>query len=363
MLKTAGDKLFIAGLTDIRDCEAILAKIRELSPGSPVDTAFNNGGRIEVGGIKVPIPFVQVKSLRILPVHCRFGDAWIEGVAIHLPKYLSRVQLAHEKLLVGTPYRMEIFVEQYYEDLFTEITKEIQTNLLVVKLPGLQGQAAPDIRLKHGEVGVSPLRAAKLKEELERADPSLAERESIDGLMVVGKRFPAASPTGARWVILRILEDGDDNKIFVNPTAMNYLHGGDFDGDLYYLMTKGPFHTLDVEPVGQPAEMKVYRHHEGTMIDCLREGFHESTDEDAVNRVMGACIKELTGLLTYTFLNIARGYAVKLGDFKQAYSEVLLVFEPLIEAVMDARKKEGSVQSLFMLADALQKFSQSRKEG
>jgi hypothetical protein len=361
MLKTAGDKLFIAGLTDTKDKESILAQIRELAPGSPIDVALNNGGRIEVGGIKVPVPFVQLKSLRILPVSCRSGDAWIEGLAIHLPKYLSRVQLAHEKILLGTPYRMDVFVEQYYEDLFTEITKEIQNNLLVVKLPGLQGQAAPDIRLKYGEVGISPMRAAKLKEELAYSDESLKDRASIDGLMVVGKRFPAASPTGARWVILRVLEGADDNKIYVNPTAMNYLHGGDFDGDLYYLMTKGPFHRQDLEPVGLCPELRIQRK-DGCMITELVNGFKASNDEDAVNRVMGACIKELTGLLTYTFLNIARGYAVKLGDFERAYSEVLTVFEPLIEAVMDARKKEGSVQSLFMLADALQKFSQSRKE-
>jgi hypothetical protein len=362
MLKTAGDKLFIAGLTDIKDGEALLAKIKELAPGSPVDIAFNQGGRIEVGGVKLPVPFVQLKSLRILPVSCRVGDEWHEGLAIHLPKYLSRVQLAHEKILVGTPYRMDILVEQFYQDLFAEITKEIQENLLVVRLPGLQGQAAPDIRLKHGEVGISSRRAATLKEELERIDASLKDRENIDGLMVIGKRFPAASPTGARWVILRVLDDGDDNKIYVNPTAMNYLHGGDFDGDLYYVMTKGPFHTLKVEPVGPPLPMEVYHRHEGCMVQTLVAGFTDSTEEEAVNRVMGACIKELTGLLTYTFLNLARGYAVKLGDFKRAYNEVLVVFEPLIEAVMDARKKEGSVQSLFLLADALQKFSQSKKE-
>lgn len=358
-MKTAGDKLFIAGLTDIRDTDAILAKVKELAPGSPVDHAFNNGGRVNINGLKVPVPFLRLQSTQILPVGLRTDDGWVDGLAICLPKYLSRAQHAWEKVQNGTPYRMDIFVEQFYQDLFTEMTSMIRDRILVVKHPGLQGQAAADIRLQSGEVGISRMRANQLQEQMARNESKVGSMDSVDGMMVVGKRFPAASPTGSRWVILRILDDVDDNKIYVNPVAMQYLHGGDFDGDLYYILTKPPFDRLDgLTEIGAPERIAPI-HRDRDLISDMVGLWKPTTEEDAVNRVLGACIKELTGLLTYTFLCLARGYAVKTGNFLKAYEEVLTVFEPLMEAVMDARKKEGSVEALFRLADTLQRFAQA----
>lgn len=97
-----------------------------------------------------------------------------------------------------------------------------------------------------------------------------------------------------------------------------------------------------------------------TILNEMFVKWQPSSPEKAVKEVMGACIKDLTGLFVYTTYCMGRANQMKNG-MQQGTSTTLRLAEPLMEEIMDAKKKLQDLTPLFDLANGLTQFVSGHK--
>jgi hypothetical protein len=357
--------LVVPGVSDPSDLEAIRSQLLD----GPCPVAFRDGGIVPMAGFKIPVRKVELAELVIQSVQLDQEGLVGPAVAIRLPLDLARVQAAWERSQnandkTNVDYDWELFFKQYQEDLGQSAGHLLRNWVMATRLNGLMAQAVSDIRLAENEVGLGVETARQLQKLLAREiDPMVGELENIDGLMLILERFPTASSDGARACVLRILADRPEKQTFVNPKVWQLLQGGDEDGDLAH---NGTTEELRFGPSREVGPFPAITQFNGApVLVTLVLGWAPVTPEAAVTRVMGMCIKDLTGLLHHTFHCVSRAAAVnhalkydpseQKARIRSVYTRIFdeIYFE-LIESVMDAKKTDGSLDNLYGLAEGLQ---------
>jgi hypothetical protein len=357
--------LVVPGVSDPSDLEAIRSRLLD----GPCPVAFREGGIVPMAGFKIPVRKVELAELVIQSVQLDQEGLVGPAVAIRLPLDLARVQAAWERSQnandkTNVDYDWELFFKQYQEDLGQSAGHLLRNWVMATRLNGLMAQAVSDVRLAENEVGLGVETARQLQKLLAReVDPAIGELESLEGLMIILERFPTASSEGARACALRILADRPEKQTFVNPKVWQLLQGGDEDGDLAH---NGTTEKIEFGPSREVGPFPAITTFNGApVLDTLVLGWAPVTPEAAVTRVMGMCIKDLTGLLHHTFHCVSRAAAVnhalkydpseQKARIKSVYTRIFdeIYFE-LIESVMDAKKTDGSLDNLYGLAEGLQ---------
>lgn len=336
----------------VPEVETKEAFLQALEPNCPTATALQGGGVVELHGTTVSVPAWSVGKVKPQPVVFKEGKKEVSGMAVRLRPSLAFLEMKYRRTNVKTnPFFMLIDFKRF---LVQDMKQIVEDEVLGTRLPGLQAQMTEDLRLDMNEIGVSPKMGQAILEFL-GVDCDTRNRKDADGFVCGALRYPWAGPKGGRNVILRVLPDLPDTKIAMHPVALEKYHQGDIDGDVGYAPFTHRSRYQTVKPVGPYPRIEGFNG-DNPLPDLLAK-FQETTKEEAVKQVMGACIKDLTGLLIYTQYCLGQAYSVHLGDKKKAMAEVLSVFVILVEAVMDCKKDLEKYEILQNLARGLCRFT------
>ena len=226
----------------------------------PLHVALNGGGEFLFGHNAVAIPAVNLRD--ISAVHCtmtltdgmfedqRFvqaglgmkvgdpkvkemrryvnsHDVKVSGIALRLKPWMIRLQSAFEATLCGVSYNWDAFFKSYRKDLAEALKGMVQDHVLTTPRTGMQAHAGFDPRIEEDEVGVSLNDYHRLVSQT---------GHELEGESVILGRYPAAGEHSFRHTILCVLPDQMDGMIYLNAESWRDLHGGDFDGDLAYIL-------------------------------------------------------------------------------------------------------------------------------
>jgi hypothetical protein len=337
-------------------------------------------------GVKVPVLGRRLEELHIQPGSVGVGEERRDVQIVDLPEDWNRIWNHVEALQVkGRSRNARTFLRNYLKQLWSLAGKKARTEILQTQWgPGIQAQADTLPHGLPGHVYLSPSLFGKLRrkivtrtlkkaqEKLERRfgddcfeiaaklaliETALRKKLGSKDLEFINERFPVAGKEGARWVRVRmsVTVPRESLKIFHNAADLQLLLGGDTDGDLDYIagckiryqerdrawVDQYPYPELfDERPVDRIALQDAVR--------MYRELLPQKTRHMAKVQVLSACIKDITGILTYVFHVLARGAAHKaftetsdLSKVQRVYQTAFRIYFPLIEEVMDARKKAG----------------------
>lgn len=315
------------------------------------DTKFNDDRFARVAlGLAPTDP--QVKALRGV---ANREDIRIHGLVIRLCPWMIRVQAAFEATLCGVKYNWERFHKDYRKDIAEALSKMVEDHVLTTPRAALQAHAAFDPRVGKDEVGLTIGDARRLG--------LIAGHQQIAGRKVILGRWPAAGEHSFRFVTVVILPDQEDGMIYLNAESWRDLHGGDFDGDLAYVMVDGWEIGAEEREVGTYPKVEILN--SAPVVDTLVENFKVLTVNESIDLVMGMLIKKLTGSLTTVFHVLARSAAVNYAGnetfpgetgvkVRKAYAGVFQVFFPVLEGTMDCRKDLAKKAALEKIATCLQ---------
>ncbi len=342
--KTEGQRPVIFG-----DFETSIAGtiIESALTGQPFIVEVEING--EIKDIILPIRKIGRNKLKPSPVVASNGEDVMYGHHLSLPGSVAKAMHLVEGLMGGGRD-----LNRYYTDaiaaLWDEAGELVGSDALRACHPGLQAQADTLLTLSEGEAAMSMGMAITLSKETGIRIEEIVNR----GLLMPAQRFPVAGPHGVRQITLRVNPRVYGKKIYFHPFDLKRLHQADTDGDLAYIAWIRKMLQFAV-----PADQKLADLPELPDLELVTEdrpGLRQllatvvvDTDETirirkAMSQVLNAKVKDLTGRLTWLFWSLARGYAqagrqknlVKLAAYQRAFT----LYEPLIEAVMDARKVE-----------------------
>ncbi|MFN3653424.1 MAG: hypothetical protein ACK47B_27920 [Armatimonadota bacterium] len=322
-----------------------------------------DGSRVPV----VPRPLSELRPRKVHlgavaadPVPAGSVPASRTFTLLELPPDWARIWSYEAALREGRPRDPGPLLQAVRRSLWEETSRHLEQHLLRTHLaPGFQAQADTDLRLCPGEVGVSRRVLQRLLRHLEV--PRVPAPGGSLGYPAVLTRFPVAGPDGSRRVLLRVLPDRPEWKLWTHPAELALLHGGDTDGDLLYVSLL-PEASVSLEPLPRTPRLELTAP-DSLTLRSLTDLWQPTTREAAIQQVLGARVKDLTGLLTYVFHCLARAAATGERQSRTSprtiYREVFGLYFPLIEAVMDARKPGGAgPQAVEALARSLQELLQ-----
>lgn len=231
----AGVNMFIPSLED-------LGGVRPTVPeGSPVAVALDGGGACRIGDLTLKMPGQSLQHLNVFLGWKMEGRKPVEGVMVQLPKHLARAQLEWQKVRGGHAVNAFSLLSDYTSMLLEDLARDVDSRVLGVSLPGVQAQAVSFVSLKVDEVGVHPSTMGRIARLIRtfaggKYGHDLDLRQgNLNGLKVIVARYPAAGEGSFRRVILRDTPCVEENKIALNPSALQTLHRGDTDGDIIYI--------------------------------------------------------------------------------------------------------------------------------
>jgi hypothetical protein len=356
----------VPGVTDPRDTAGILER---LDPESPAGMAFREGGMLEIlpaGGQPILLP-VRKARLRDCPVEAAVLGGTDQGVVIQLPQDLVVLTAALEALAAGVPYDWERFLADYHQAL-TFMVGSMMRRFTAGRMDGMQAQVVTDPRLALEEgipdVGLHPHTARRLLKLLKKGDPGqFGTLETLEGAHLLLMRYPVGGPKGAQWARLRLLADRIPGPIYVAPGSWKEEHGGDEDGDPGFLGHSG---VLVRKAVPKLAALPAFTLRDARpVLTELVNSWRPLTPEAAVGTVMKMLTRDLTGPLTWTMHVLARTVAVEyareartIGERKEKVARstraLFKVNFPLLERVMDGKKLEENLESVYGLSLLLQ---------
>ncbi len=232
----AGTKMFLAGVQP-QDMDATM-----FPEGSPVRVAIDGGGEANIGGVVIPVPPKTLDHLNCFLGWKMEAKKPIEGTMVDLPKHLARAQMEWQKVRNGFAVNAFSLLSDYSSMLLEEIARDVDSKVMRVSLPGVQAQAVSLVSLKVDEVGVHPRTMTRISNLIRTfANGKYSHdldlrKDNLNGLKVIVARYPAAGEHSFRRVILRDTTCVEENKIALNPSALNFLHRGDTDGDIIYIL-------------------------------------------------------------------------------------------------------------------------------
>jgi hypothetical protein len=359
-------RLFLEGLDDPQDEQAILKALE----GHPLHVALTEKEpELQLGSTVFALVTTTFKGLRIRKGYRQHKGQKFPGLIIELESDMARLTAALLAIESGMGYSLSRLKEKLAEDVELRIARIIERFGLNGRFEGIQLHASTAPGVPEGMAIMHPNTARAWAEVLlPKHGDTDGDVKSLHGLRILVHREPVAGHANLRWVTLLVQDDVQEGHLILNAGDWNWLNGGDSDGDIVYAFVLDTLEFVSATRVrayppatlldGSPVLEELVTAFRGKPQDL------ESIRDRAVQQVMAALLKDLTGPMDYVFhcLAHAAGFnytheLLRAEERVEAKGKVtratFRVYFPLQEQVMDGRKQEGGLGALFSLGDTV----------